>query len=176
VVELAPRPIDIKRFEVLGWDDSHAEEPLMHAQLDVSSGTYIRAIARDLGRDAGSGAHLVALRRVGSGVFAVGEAHTMEQIAAAALAGELRNLLLPLDAGLDHIAATEVGEKGAALLRDGIALPVGMLDSAGQETAEGSPLRLHVHGAIAAFGRRTAFGAQPERVFIESNALVGQRL
>ena len=43
----------------------------------------------------------------------------MEQIAAAALAGELRNLLLPLDAGLDHIAATEVGEKGAALLRDG---------------------------------------------------------
>ena len=100
----------------------------------------------------------------------------MEQIAAAALAGELRNLLLPLDAGLDHIAATEVGEEGAALLRDGIALPVGMLDSAGQETAEGSPLRLHVHGAIAAFGRRTAFGAQPERVFIESNALVGQRL
>ena len=91
----------------------------------------------------------------------------MEQIAAAALAGELRNLLLPLDAGLDHIAATEVGEKGAALLRDGIALPVGMLDSAGQETAEGSPLRLHVHGAIAAFGRRTAFGAQPERVLMD---------
>ena len=176
VVELAPRPIEIKRFEVLGWDDSHADEPLMHARLDVSSGTYIRAIARDLGRDAGSGAHLVALRRVGSGVFAVGEAHTMEQIAAAALAGELRNLLLPLDAGLDHIAATEVGENGAALLRDGIALPVGMLDSAGQQTAEGSPLRLHVHGAIAALGRRTAFGAQPERVFIEANALAGQRL
>ena len=98
----------------------------------------------------------------------------MEQIAAAALAGELRDLLLPLDAGLDHIAATEVGEKGAALLRDGIALPVGMLDSVGQETAEGIPLRLHVHGVIAALGRRTAFGAQPERVFIESNALVGQ--
>ena len=100
----------------------------------------------------------------------------MEQIAAAALAGELRNLLLPLDAGLDHITATEVGENGAALLRDGIALPVGMLDSAGQQTAEGSPLRLHVHGAIAALGRRTAFGAQPERVFIEANALAGQRL
>ena len=99
----------------------------------------------------------------------------MEQIAAAALAGTLRDLLLPLDAGLDHIAVTEVGEKGAALLRDGIALPVGMLDQAGQHTAEGSPLRLHVHGAIAALGRRTSFGAQPERVFIESNALVGLR-
>lgn len=171
LVELAPRPIEIKRFEVLGWDDSHAEEPLLHARLEVSSGTYIRAIARDLGRDVGSGAHLVALRRVGSGVFAVGEAHTMEQIAAAALAGELRNLLLPIDAGLDHIPATEVGERGAALLRDGTALPAGMMDAAGQQATEGSPLRLRVHGGIAALGRRTAFGAQPERVFIESNAL-----
>lgn len=174
-VELAPRPIEIKRFEVLGWDDSHADEPLMHARIDVSSGTYIRAIARDLGRDAGSGAHLVALRRVGSGVFAVENAHTMEQIAAAALAGELRSLLLPLDAGLDHIVATEVGENGAVLLRDGVALPLGMLDAAGQNTTEGSPLRLHVHGSIAALGRRTASGAQPERVFIEANAAAGHR-
>ena len=175
VVELAPRAIEIKRFDLLGWDDSHADEPLMHAHLEVSSGTYIRAIARDLGRDAGSGAHLVALRRVGSGVFAVKDAHTMEGIAAAALAGSLRELLLPIDAGLDHIPASEVGESGAALLRDGIALPVGMLDSVGREAGEGSPLRLYVNGAIAALGRRTTFGAQPERVFLESNALVGQR-
>lgn len=175
VVELAPRPIEIKRFDVLGWDDSHADEPLMHARIDVSSGTYIRAIARDLGRDVGSGAHLVALRRVGSGVFAVEDAHTMEQIAAAALAGEMSSLLLPLDAGLEHIVATEVGESGAALLRDGVALPFGMLDAAGQNTAEGSRLRLHVHGSIAALGRRTAFGAQPERVFIEANAAAGHR-
>jgi 2-methylcitrate dehydratase PrpD len=100
VVELAPRPIEIKRFDVLGWDGSHAEEPLMHARLDVSSGTYIRAIARDLGRDAGSGAHLVALRRVGSGVFAVGEAHTMQQIAAAALAMEVTSRLSTATGGL----------------------------------------------------------------------------
>lgn len=175
VVELAPRPIEIKRFEVLEWDDSHAEEPLMRASLDVSSGTYIRAIARDLGRDAGSGAHLVALRRVGSGVFTVSSALAMEQVAAAALAGTLRDLLLPLDAGLDHITKSEVGDRGAALLRDGAALPIGMLDQAGRITSEGTLLRLHVQGAIAALGRRTSFGAQPERVFIESNAFLGRR-
>ena len=55
VVTLAPRSIEIKGFEITGWDDSQAEEPLMSARLDVSSGTYIRAIARDLGAAAGSG-------------------------------------------------------------------------------------------------------------------------
>jgi tRNA pseudouridine55 synthase len=175
IVELEARPIEIKRFDLLGWDDSIPEEPLMQARLDVSSGTYIRAIARDLGRAVGSGAHLVSLRRVGSGVFAVGDAHTMEQIAAATLAGELGRLLLPIDAGLEHIPVSEVGEQGATLLRDGVPLPVGMLDHDGQQADEGGLLRLHVHGAIAALGRRTSFGAQPERVFIDANALVGHR-
>lgn len=175
VVELAPRPVEIKRFDVVGWDDSHSEEPLMHAQLEVSSGTYVRAIARDLGRAAGSGAHLVTLRRTGSGVFAVENAHTMEQIAAAAVSGHLRDLLLPIDAGLDHIPASEVGVRGEALLRDGIALPEVMLDGIGQQVDLGGQMRLLVGGVIAALGRRTAFGAQPERVFVESNALMGHR-
>lgn len=175
VVELAPRPVEIRRFDVVGWDDSHSEEPLMHAQLEVSSGTYVRAIARDLGRAAGSGAHLVTLRRTGSGVFAVENAHTMEQIAAAAVSGHLRDLLLPIDAGLDHIPASEVGVRGEALLRDGIALPEAMLDGIGQQVVLGGQMRLLVGGVIAALGRRTAFGAQPERVFVESNALMGHR-
>lgn len=175
VVELASRPVEIRRFEVVGWDDSHPEEPLMHAQLEVSSGTYVRAIARDLGRAAGSGAHLVTLRRTGSGVFAVENAHTMEQIAAAAVSGHLRDLLLPIDAGLDHIPASEVGVRGEALLRDGIALPEAMLDGLGQQVDLGGQMRLLVGGVIAALGRRTAFGAQPERVFVESNALMGHR-
>ena len=175
VVELAPRPVEIKRFDVVGWDDSHSEEPLMHAQLEVSSGTYVRAIARDLGRAAGSGAHLVTLRRTGSGVFAVENAHTMEQIAAAAVSGHLRDLLLPIDAGLDHIPASEVGVRGEALLRDGIALPEAMLDGIGQQVVLGGQMRLLVGGVIAALGRRTAFGAQPERVFVDSNALMGHR-
>lgn len=175
VVELAPRPVEIRQFDVVGWDDSHSEEPLMHAQLEVSSGTYVRAIARDLGRAAGSGAHLVTLRRTGSGVFAVENAHTMEQIAAAAVSGHLRDLLLPIDAGLDHIPASEVGVRGEALLRDGIALPEAMLDGIGQQVVLGGQMRLLVGGVIAALGRRTAFGAQPERVFVDSNALMGHR-
>lgn len=170
VVNLAPRAIQVRRFDLTGWDASHPDEPLMHATLEVSSGTYIRAIARDLGRAVGSGAHLVALRRAGSGVFAVGLAHTMEQIAAAALGGTLRDLLLPIDAGLDEIPSSEVGERGARLLRDGTALPAAMLDAAGERVPEGSPLRLYVGGEIAALGRRTPFGAQPERVFIDANA------
>ena len=45
--------------------------------VSCSSGTYVRALARDLGRTLGCGAHLIALRRTGVGPFDVGQAHTL---------------------------------------------------------------------------------------------------
>lgn len=72
-VELAARPVTISRFEVLAM---RADAP--HLDLDVvvdcSSGTYIRALARDLGAGLGVGGHLTALRRTAVGPFDVAEA------------------------------------------------------------------------------------------------------
>jgi tRNA pseudouridine55 synthase len=169
IVELAPRAVEVTRFEITSWDESHPEEPLMGAVLDVSSGTYIRAIARDLGAALGCGAHLVALRRIGSGPFNVAQAHTMEAVAEAALGGSLTHLLLPLDAGIEAIPAITLGEPGTDLLRDGAAIPDALLGEHLSVSA-GEQVRLMAEGVLVALARRTEAGVQPERVFITPNA------
>ena len=169
IVELAPRAVEVTRFEITSWDESHPDEPLMGAVLDVSSGTYIRAIARDLGAALGCGAHLVALRRIGSGPFTVAQAHTMEAVAEAALGGSLTHLLLPLDAGIEVIPAITLGELGTDLLRDGAAIPDALLREHLPVSA-GEQVRLMAEGVLVALGRRTEAGVQPERVFITPNA------
>ncbi|GGL67564.1 tRNA pseudouridine synthase B [Microlunatus endophyticus] len=88
-VELAARPVTVSRFDLLGRHDhlvvgpDDGSVPVVDLDVDVtcSSGTYIRALARDLGAALGTGGHLTSLRRTRSGVFAVGQAATLEQLA-----------------------------------------------------------------------------------------------
>ena len=173
VVNLAPRAIEVSRFEMTSWDESQPDEPLMGAELEVSSGTYIRAIARDLGSAVGSGAHLVALRRIGAGSLSVAQAHTFEQIATAVIDGRFKNLLLPLDAGIEHIQRLDLNDEGAALLRNGAAISSQLCGLQGDQIAVGELVRLMVAGQLAALARRTPAGVQPERVFYESSSPQG---
>jgi tRNA pseudouridine55 synthase len=68
-VALAPREVDVRRFEISGRDG-----PLARFEAEVGSGTYVRALARDLGAALGCGAHLQALRRTRVGPFDVRDA------------------------------------------------------------------------------------------------------
>ena len=70
---LAPRNVTISRFDVL---DERREAGFIDLDVVVacSSGTYIRALARDLGAGLGVGGHLTALRRTSIGPFAVTDA------------------------------------------------------------------------------------------------------
>jgi len=68
-MELEPSPIEITYLEVLDFS-----LPLLTVKIGCSKGTYIRALARDLGKALDSGAHLVALRRNASGNFRVEDA------------------------------------------------------------------------------------------------------
>lgn len=81
-VELAERPVVVGAFDVL---DVRSEPALGVLDLDVvvtcSSGTYIRALARDLGAALGVGGHLTALRRTRVGCFDLAAARTLEQLA-----------------------------------------------------------------------------------------------
>lgn len=78
-VKLQPVQVEIKEFEVLGVDVDR-----MRFRARVSSGTYLRSIAHDLGKNLGCGAHLEALRRTSVAEFTIGEAHTLEELAASA--------------------------------------------------------------------------------------------
>ncbi len=79
-VELAARPVRIDRFEVLGIRRS-GDLVDVDVEVDCSSGTYIRALARDVGATLGVGGHLTALRRTRVGMFGLDEARTLDALA-----------------------------------------------------------------------------------------------
>jgi tRNA pseudouridine55 synthase len=75
-------PLDLPACQVTvhEWSLTGRVGASLTARITCSGGTYIRALARDLGRIAGSAAHLGALRRVRSGPFGVGGAVTLDQL------------------------------------------------------------------------------------------------
>ena len=77
-VKLAARPVTVSRFEVRSIRCEGAFVDI-EAVIDCSSGTYIRALARDLGLALGVGGHLTALRRTRIGSYLVEEAKTLEE-------------------------------------------------------------------------------------------------
>lgn len=87
-VTLAARPVTVSRFDVLarrdvpvaGDEDDGAFVDL-DVEVDCSSGTYIRALARDLGAALGVGGHLTALRRTAVGPFTLERARTLAELA-----------------------------------------------------------------------------------------------
>ena len=83
-VELKARPVTVSRFEVEGVTRESGFIDIEVA-VDCSSGTYIRALARDLGNALGIGGHLTALRRTRVGPFSVETAIAVDEIEAARL-------------------------------------------------------------------------------------------
>ena len=84
-VELTARPVTVSRFEVLAARRTEADgTPLLDVDVvvEVSSGTYVRALARDLGGALGVGGHLTALRRTRVGAFTVETAHDLARLGA----------------------------------------------------------------------------------------------
>lgn len=80
-VELAARPVRISRFDVLAVRGSGEDLIDVDVEVDCSSGTYIRALARDAGAALGVGGHLTALRRTRVGDFGLDRARTLEELA-----------------------------------------------------------------------------------------------
>ena len=79
-VALAARPVRVERFEALAIRREHGFVDV-DVEVDCSSGTYIRALARDVGAALGVGGHLTALRRTRVGRFGLDQAHTLDELA-----------------------------------------------------------------------------------------------
>lgn len=82
-VELPARPVTVSRFEVLATREGEVDGiPVLDVDVEVtvSSGTYVRALARDLGSALGVGGHLTALRRTRVGAFTLDRAHGLEAL------------------------------------------------------------------------------------------------
>ena len=122
-VELAPRAVTVHRLELLEIPDPD------HAVLaaECGKGTYVRSLARDLGRALGALGHVSALRRSCVGPFGEGDMIPLEQVEAlchraAAGEGHLADTLLPIETALDDIPALAVSPADAARLARGQAV------------------------------------------------------
>jgi tRNA pseudouridine55 synthase len=78
--ELAARPVTVYEFTVTGISQT-GDFLDINAEIRCSSGTYIRALARDLGAALGTGGHLTALRRTAVGPYRLDQAHSLEELA-----------------------------------------------------------------------------------------------
>lgn len=104
------------RVTVFEWRDVQRRDDTLHAVIACGGGTYIRALARDLGRLSGSAAHLTALRRVRSGPFRVAAAATLDDIRSG------RAVLQPALAALPTIPHVVVDADDAERVLRGIAI------------------------------------------------------
>jgi tRNA pseudouridine55 synthase len=122
-VALAPRAVTIYRLELLETPDPD------HAVLaaECGKGTYVRALARDLGRELGTFGFVAALRRSRVGPFGESDMISLERLRAlchraATGEGHLADVLLPVETALDDIPALAVSQADAARLHRGQAV------------------------------------------------------
>jgi tRNA pseudouridine55 synthase len=128
---LVPRTVTIHALELVEWDDSDASRPVAIVDVRCTAGTYVRAIARDLGERLGCGAYLGALTRTASGAFSLEQAHHFDRVREDLAAGRTEALLLPPDAGLELPRLALSGADLDALRRGQVvrmrgALPAGL--------------------------------------------------
>jgi tRNA pseudouridine55 synthase len=116
-VERKPRPVEIDEIVLLDWTS-----PALIIEVNCSPGTYIRSLAHDLGEKLGSGAHLAALVRLGSGQFALEDAVSLERLEEAFQHGQGEQYLLPMDEALLDWPALVVGADDARRILQGQAV------------------------------------------------------
>ncbi|MDQ3405169.1 MAG: tRNA pseudouridine(55) synthase TruB [Actinomycetota bacterium] len=137
-VQIPARPVTVFRFDLLGTHRSDTAIDL-DVMVDCSSGTYVRALARDLGAGLGVGGHLAALRRTTVGPFDLRVARTLERLE------EEPGLSLNMDAAVNTAfprrdltrVETAALSHGRKLPAAGISGTYGIFDQAGSAVALG---------------------------------------
>jgi tRNA pseudouridine55 synthase len=113
-VELHPVNVEVKEFMLLGL-----EGDLLEFRCRVSSGTYVRSLAHELGQTLGMGAHLASLRRTAVAEFNIEQSHTLDEIAEAATQGRIEELLVHPRRVLPDIPSVTATDEDIAKIRHG---------------------------------------------------------
>ncbi len=137
-VELAPVMVTIERIEIL-----EVALPEVVFEVECSSGTYIRSIARDVGEVLGVGGHLAALRRTRIGSHDVADAIPASRLDDPEMVRE--GWLTPL-AAVSHLHRIEVGPDEAQALSHGVRI------GAAEQAPAGEPLAIVHEGKLLAIG------------------------
>lgn len=168
-VEMQPRQVEIHRLELTEWDATEPERPIAIVEVDCSAGTYIRALARDIGAAAGSGAYLGALTRTASGPFTLDDAVPLDDVRTAAGegTGRLAALLQPVDAGLaDLPVASLTADEVPSFARGQHVTPAAGVP---RTPAPDSPLRVvGPDGALVGIAHVAGSRLAPDKVLVDA--------
>jgi tRNA pseudouridine55 synthase len=163
-MELAPSPITVHSLELVRF-----EPPDVLVRVSASTGTYIRALARDLGASLGCGAHLSALRRTAIGPFDVVDAISPENasLAEATGVGGLGVAWREGPAAVPWLPARALDDSEAVLIGTGRRVERGRIIPPAGATPDADPGRVAlVHGGrLLAIGREEGDDLLPEKVF-----------
>jgi tRNA pseudouridine55 synthase len=147
-VTLEPAAVQILELSLVDWDPPHAE-------LDVacSSGTYVRALARDIGDVLGVGAHLAALRRTALGPHFIEHALPVESLTDSV---RVREVLIPPLAALRDMPHVALDDEQLRNVRHGRALELAHVPGT---------VALAVRGELVAIGEADGAWIRPRKVF-----------
>jgi len=156
VVELEARPVEIHRLSLIDIPDPD------HAVLsaECGKGTYVRALARDMGRVLGCLGHVSALRRAGVGPFREQDGVSLDRLEAAD-AATLAGLLQPVAAGVQGLPTFSVSRADAARLARGQAV---LLRGRDAPIVEGS-VAIFTQGDLIALAEAAEGELRPRRIF-----------
>jgi tRNA pseudouridine55 synthase len=155
-VVLEPRWIVVEDLRLIDMTEGAAI-----LEAECGKGTYVRALARDMGRALGSAAHVINLRRTRVGAFDEAVSVKLDTLRAAAEAGDIAAHLRPVEAALDDIPGLSVGAGDAANLARGQAVLVRGRDA---PVLNGAAYA-HFKGRILALGELEKGAFRPTRVF-----------
>ena len=124
-VHLKPVQVEIKEFEILTTEGDRAA-----FRARVASGTYMRAIAHDMGQRMGCGAHLESLCRTSVAEFELAQAHTLEELQAAADGRQLEEMFVHPRELLPQLPSVTANDEMAAKIRSGRAVNLPELSKA----------------------------------------------
>jgi tRNA pseudouridine55 synthase len=138
-VELKPVEVEVFEFRLLGIEGSVAR-----FAVECGSGTYIRALAHQMGIEMGCGAHMAAIARTAVGEFTIDQALTLEELETAVRAGKAADVVLPMSRLLPELPRVNVLPIVERRVRHGSKFQISLaqIQPGRVETPQGAPSQL----------------------------------
>lgn len=163
-VERKARKIRIYEIEILSL-----ELPRARLRVKCSRGTYIRTLCDDIGRSLGCGAAMEALERTMSGEFAIGQTHTLGEIARYMEEGRIEELITPVDEFFSGLPAGYIGPEEDLHLHNGNPIQRTAIRIEGADPEQGVPQQLRMYDSKRIFAgiyKRRGRSYYPEKMFL----------
>ncbi len=160
-IEVPARRVEISEFRLIEFTPGIKPRALVN--VECTKGTYIRALARDLGVRLGVGAHASFVLRTHVGGLPLERSLTLEEIAAVASAGRLDSAMVSVDEALADMPAVELTPSQRRQVLDGGAIPLFQIPG-WQQMSIGTEVRLRDRWGVLAIGRVEQGRLQPIRV------------